>query len=333
MDSTIFVQAVSRIRAIENKLLDNAKLNRMIESSTADEAMKVLAESEYSQFMGNVKRVDDYEILLSEELKRVYSLMYDISPVKIAVDILSLKYDYHNLKVLFKAKALNKDFDYLLIPIGKTDLNLLKDAIFNKNYIDLSKIMRSGIEKLEEEFEHTKDPQKIDLILDKYMYEEMFQLAKEFGDKYTLSLVQKNIDLNNVLSFLRIKKQKKDREFLKEVILDNGTIDMDVYLAYFNDSPENFASKLSYTDYGNLLREGVEEYSKSGKLNRLEKLRDNFIMQVIKDAKYVSFGVEPLIAYIYAKESEIKAIRTIMVGKLNNIEPDVIKGRLRDIYV
>jgi V/A-type H+-transporting ATPase subunit C len=56
-------------------------------------------------------------------------------------------------------------------------------------------------------------------------------------------------------------------------------------------------------------------------------------MDFIKKAKQVSFGVEPLIGYIIAKETEIKIIRIIMVGKLNNIAPNIIRERLRDAYV
>ena len=36
---------------------------------------------------------------------------------------------------------------------------------------------------------------------------------------------------------------------------------------------------------------------------------------------------------IYAKETEIKLIRIIMVGKLNNVAEEVIRERLRDSYV
>ena len=56
-------------------------------------------------------------------------------------------------------------------------------------------------------------------------------------------------------------------------------------------------------------------------------------MEKMKSAKMISFGGEPLLAYIYAKETEIKVIRIIMVGKLNNINGEVIRERLRDIYV
>ena len=56
-------------------------------------------------------------------------------------------------------------------------------------------------------------------------------------------------------------------------------------------------------------------------------------MDMMREAKFIPFGVEPLLAYIYAKETEIKVVRIIMVGKLNNISGEVIRERLRDIYV
>jgi V/A-type H+-transporting ATPase subunit C len=333
MDKTIYTQAVSRIRAMENKLLDSAKINRMIESSTADEAVKVLQETEYSEFMGNVKRAEDYEILLSEELKRVYSLMYGISPEKSIVDILSLRYDYHNIKVLLKAKALKKDFDYLLIPVGTVDIKVLKDSVDTENYIDLNAVMREGIEEALSAYEFQKDPQQIDVILDRYLYKDMLSKSEDLGDAFVLDYLRKTIDLTNIKSFIRVRKQKKDREFLNEVLINGGEIDLDIFYMYFNDSIENFVNKISHTDYYEILREGIEEFNKNGKLNAFERLSDDFSMKLIKEAKYVSFGVEPLIAYILAKETEIKVVRIIMVGKLNNVLPEVIRGRLRDIYV
>ena len=100
-----------------------------------------------------------------------------------------------------------------------------------------------------------------------------------------------------------------------------------------NDSAENIASKLSYTRYGAILKEGIESYAKTGSVSLFEKLSDNFIMSLLKGAKIMTSGVEPIIAYIYAKENEIKLIRIIMVGKLNNISAEVIRERLRDSYV
>ena len=100
-----------------------------------------------------------------------------------------------------------------------------------------------------------------------------------------------------------------------------------------NDSVENITSKLAFTDYAEFIRVGIEYYTKTDSVSMLEKLIDNYIMNMMRDAKIIPFGVEPVIAYIYAKETEIKIIRIIMVGKLNNIAAEVIRERLRDIYV
>ena len=64
-----------------------------------------------------------------------------------------------------------------------------------------------------------------------------------------------------------------------------------------------------------------------------ERLCDNFIMSYIKEAKYKSLTMEPMAAYIYARETEVKTVRIIMSGKINGIDADVIKERLRDAYV
>ena len=52
----------------------------------------------------------------------------------------------------------------------------------------------------------------------------------------------------------------------------------------------------------------------------------------MKESKYISFGIEPLIGYLAAKESEIMTVRIIMAGKLAGIPAELIKERLRDTY-
>lgn len=333
MERIDYAQAVSRLRALETKLLDKAKFDRMIDSSSAEDALKILLESEYTSSSSSIKRGEDYELLLSEELKKLYALMYKVSPEPLLVDIMTLKYDYHNMKVMLKGKALGKDLKYLLVPVGSIDIEKLNEYVLEEKYGDLTLIMREALEKVEKSFKEYNDPQKIDIILDSALYKDMLYRAENLGEKFIIDYIRTSIDLNNIKTLLRTKKQKKDREFLNDVIIDGGTIDPDVFKNYLNDSVENFVSKLSYTDYSNILKTGIDEYNKNGRLNIFEKLSDNLLMERIKTSKYISFGVEPLVAYIYAKENEIKAIRIIMVGKLNNVSEGVIRERLRDIYV
>lgn len=333
MDAMQFSQVIPRIRVYETKLLDKSKLDRMIDSHSASEALKVLQETEYANIMTNIKRAEDYEIILSEELKRVFEIMYDISHEKSLIDLMSIKYDYQNIKVILKGMFLKEDLSYLLINVGTIDSFRLKNLIENNDIRDLSVIMREAIEQTILKFQESNDPKIIDIILDKYMFKQLIQIKNEINDAFLDKYVKALIDSTNIKTLLRVKKQNKDREFLDLVIIKGGFLEKDRVLSMLNDSVENIVSKLAFTDYAEFIRTGIEYYTKTNSVSMLEKLIDNYIMNIMKDAKIIPFGVEPLIAYIYAKETEIKIIRIIMVGKLNNIATEVIRERLRDIYV
>lgn len=333
MEPLKFTAVIPRIRVLETRLLDKARLDRIIDSNSPEEAIKILGETEYANVMTNVKRAEDYEEMLSGELKRVYSMLYGMCPEKSLVDVMAMKYDYHNLKVLIKGKILDKDFDNMLISVGKVEISKLKYAIDNGYYRDLNPIMRKAIEEALENFENTKDPQDIDIILDRYMFEEMREVSKSLNDNFLNKYVTTLVDLTNIKTLLRVKKIHKGRDFLQRVLIKGGSLDNDKLLALLSDSPENISSKLAYTRYSEILKAGIEAYVKTGSVTLMEKLIDNYIMNLMRDAKYATSGVEPILAYIYAKETEIKLIRIIMVGKLNNIAAEVIRERLRDSYV
>ncbi len=332
MDVMKFTQAVSRIWVLENRLLDKTKVERMIESTSASEVLRILNETEYANVSSNVKRAEDYEEILTAELKRIYDLVYEMSPVKEIVKIMSLKYDYHNAKVLLKAKVLGKDLSSMLIKLGNLDLQEVKRKIDSDDLKSLNGILGKGIQEAMKVFEETKDPQKIDIIIDKYMYEELVEINKSLDYKFIDNLVKAMIDSTNIRTLLRIKKQNKGRGFAEEVIFNGGAIDSNKLVLLLNESPENIMSRLQTTIYSSLIKEGLEGYIATDSASLLEKLSDNYIMQLMKDSKLVTFGPERLLSYIYAKETEIKVIRIIMVGKLNNIAEEVIRERLRDIY-
>jgi len=332
MDVMKFTQAVSRIWVLETRLLDKSKVERMIEASSASEVLRILNETEYSNVSATVKRPEDYEEILAAELKRVYDLVYEISPIKDVVKIMSLKYDYHNAKVLLKEKLLGKDLSSMLIKLGNLDLIEIKRKIDSDNLRSLNGTLGKGIQEAMKAFEETKDPQKIDIIIDKYMYKELVELNKALNYKFIDNLVKAMIDSTNIRTLLRIKKQNKGRDFAQEVIVNGGAIDSNKLISLLNESPENIMSKLQSTIYSDLIKEGFEGYIATESASLLEKLSDNYIMELMKNSKLVTFGPEKLLSYIYAKETEIKVIRIIMVGKLNNIAEEVIRERLRDIY-
>jgi V/A-type H+-transporting ATPase subunit C len=101
----------------------------------------------------------------------------------------------------------------------------------------------------------------------------------------------------------------------------------------FDESLETLIDKLAYKDYSKVVEEGISSYMKTKSLTKFEKLSDDFMFELAKKGKYVAFGIEPLVGYLMAKENEVKIIRMIMVGKINEIPNELIRERLRDVYV
>ena len=58
----------------------------------------------------------------------------------------------------------------------------------------------------------------------------------------------------------------------------------------------------------------------------------DYIINKFRTAKYVNSGIEPLVGYYLAKESEMDNLRFILVCSKNELEPEKIKARLKVNY-
>lgn len=332
MNRMDYGHSVVTVRVLEKKLLTKNKLERMIEAETPDEVFKLLGETEYSQNMTDITESRNYEKILKRETERVFSLIREMSKDSEIVDILSLKYDYHNLKVLLRGKLAEKDFSNLLMDAGTVKISRLKSDFDTKIYNDLPEEFVKVINEAENDFAENKDPQRIDLIADKYYYSHLLRIAGNIDAEILKDYVQGLIDFQNIITLLRAKKQNKDFKFLENVIHEGGQISKGKVISSLNDSPETIANNFRREKIGTYMMKGMEAFSESGRLSELEKISDNYLLALNKESKYTVFGPEPLFAYLIAKEREINAIRMIMVSKINNINSEKVKERLRDTY-
>lgn len=329
MENTIFAQSVARIKVLETKMLDRAKLESLIESKDFEEAIRILQDSVYGEYVSS----NYYEEGLKLSLEDFYREMVKICPVSSVVDLFRVKYDAHNIKTLIKANILKKELDNILIDAGSIELPKLKEMLKDETYRDLPNVFKEAVIKAIDEYNNNKNPQVIDIIIDSSMLERQLELAKESKISYLVDYLMLQIDILNIKTFIRAKEQKREKDFLKQVLIKGGKLDVDVFLNNYVEDIENFANKIYHTDHYKWLREGIEEYIKTKDLGRIEKAADNYIINILKNSKFVSFGAEPIVAYMFAKENEIKLIRIILTGKKNKVAPDIIRERLRDIYV
>ncbi|AMD95762.1 V-type ATP synthase subunit C [Leptotrichia sp. oral taxon 847] len=329
MNRMDYGQSVVTIRVLEKRLLTKNRLERMIESETCEEVLKLLSETEYSQDMMDIQNSRDYEKILKRETERVFSLVRNMSKNKEVVDILSLKYDYHNLKVLIKSKVFEKDNTNLLMNAGTVDITKFKTKSEVQS-LDLPEGILEAIAEIKKE--ENLSPQKIDIIVEKYYFKNLVNLSKKIDVKVITDYVKGLIDFQNIITLFRVQKQNRNAKFLDSVIFDGGTISKDKIVASLNDSSETILNKFKKERLGPYLVKGVEVFNETKRLSEFEKISDNYLMELTKESKYIVFGPEPLFTYLVAKEREINAIRLIMVSKINNISSEKIRERLRDTY-
>ena len=67
-------------------------------------------------------------------------------------------------------------------------------------------------------------------------------------------------------------------------------------------------------------------------MRRFEQAIDNATETYLKQARFLVFGPLPVLAFISAKEIEVKNIRLVLTGKINNIESDIVRDRMRLDY-
>lgn len=320
----IYPYAVARIRVLEKNLLTKQTMYQMADDRAVSGCLRTLADAGYEGAL----EVDphDFEKVLSTELEKTYAIIRELVPEEKFIEVFLYKNDYHNLKVLIKQEVSGLNGEKYLVNGGTIPLAELRKALLERSYGSLPLIMRDAIAEAFDSFSKTQSGQMIDIVLDKAVFKQMEETADASKNEFVMKYVSKICDLTNLKSFLRIRNMKKPFLAFSTAFLEGGDISLPTFSKAF--ALDNPSGNFKATAYGEVCEAGMHRG-----FTVFEKLCDDYIMDYIKSAKYMALSLEPLIAYLYAKESEIKTVRIILTSKLNGIDSRVIKERVREAYV
>lgn len=320
------------IRGNERTLLGKNDLIRVVEARQFSQAMAVLGEFGYGDGSA-LENPRDFEKVLREEQKRVSQLVFSILPEEGELSFLQAPADYHNVKVLLKAESLGISAAHMLTAGGSVEPERMAALIRERNFIFLSQTMKDGVQEALDLFARGRDPQEIDIVLDKACYKEMWEGAQATGNEFLMGYVQLLIDILNLNALLRLRRMGKGWDFFRKVFLEGGTISEKLLTANYEESCQQLAERLAPYGFRDVLSRGGGLLEETGKYTLLEKLCDDLRMQYLRDAKYITAGPEPVAAFYLAKESEIKNLRMVFTGRLSGTSEEIMKERLRETYV
>jgi len=341
VDNVPYAYVNARIRGMESKLLDDHKLNELIEAGSLVEVVGLLEDTEYCQYIPTTcKDIYSIERSLDIHLAHIYKTLTRISPERSrkVLELFEKRYDAKNIKTILRAKYAGLEGESIfkmLIPLGTIPENRLKELCEVKtieevvNGLEGTEYGKLLSEKLSI-YEKSGNLIPLELALDKYILESLWKVVGIEGTNEDIfkEFIGRMIDVENLKIILRCKGEGVSSEVISNYLLDVGYELPPWKLKELveAESMEGVVNSLEGTEYGNIISECLEEYKKSRSVYVFERALDNYLVELGKKLSLrQAFGVGPIIGFITSKEMEIKKLKVIIKGKVEGLSPRDIR--------
>lgn len=333
MNDTDYKEINTLIRTYELRLLTNDDMERMLKAPDLRGALDILKGTDYDFDEQEVLRTKDFNGFLMNHLVQVYAEMFAAAPDSRVLELYTLRYSYHNLKVLLKQLFLKENLEHLLIPIGRLPLESLAALVETGENADAHPLMVEGVREAKSDYADSGRIETVTVFMDTYYFRHLRMLTNELDNETITFITDTIIDLYNLTSLVRSLNQGKPRSHLYAILSGRGSIPKQEII---NESVNGAVSVLNRfylgKSYGDRLSAVVTPTGKGIDTLKLDKLMNDILHDTVVEGLYQPFGPLPLLGYLYAKETEVTNLRLLLVGKDNDIYPEVLRERVRKVY-
>ena len=327
---TDYLTISARVRALETGLLTRERMEQILEARTDEEAAKLLQECGYPAL--DPGRPEEMDAALAQVREETLADLADGAPDPRYLDLFKLKYDYHNVKVLLKAAAMETDPAPMLADMGRVSAAELREAVESGRLEELPPCLSAGAAEAKEVLDTTRDPQRGDMVLDRWYYRDLLEAAEAAGSEFLRGYVRAQIDAANLRSLVRTLRMGKNADFLRDALFDGGTLERSALVKISADGGAGLAELYAPTELAAAAEAGAA-ILKGGAMTEFEKLCDDAVGDYLAGAQAIPFGEAPLVGYLAARETEYTNLRILLLGRAAGIDPAVIRTRLRKSYV
>lgn len=327
---TDYLVISARIKAMENMLLTRDRMEQVLESRSDEEAVKLLQECGYPDLTATDPEALD--AVLSAAREATFSDLADSAPDPRYIDVFKLKYDYHNVKAILKAEAMGTDPSHMLADMGRVPAEVLREALRTGELEELPPLLAQAAEEAKEVLDTTRDPQLSDIVLDRWSYRDMADVAEATNSDFLRGYVRAQIDAANLRALVRTIRMGKSPDFLAGVLFEGGDVALDAILTVSANRGGGLVELYAPTQFHAAAEAGAEAL-RSGALTEFEKRCDDAVGDYLAGAQYVPFGEAPLVGYLAARETEYTNLRILLIGRSMGLPAEIIRSRLRASYV
>ena len=318
-DDIRYGYAVGRVRVLEGRLLSRATFERLLDAPDLREQKRVLAETHVGRYLEAADSAEDVERALEAALGDLYEEFLERADLPPAVvRYFRLPHDYANLRATVKARLLGIQPSGSLSSLGSVPVEAFAQPAGLPEPLAFTAT-------LWDEYETPPDLDEVEAEIDRALFEELEEAARESKVRFLRELTTLRIDLANVRVLVRARAKGVSAADLAGRLIPGGTAAL---LDLANIAPRLGAEDLVEAIVDTRALRHVTAHD-LGDIERFDLLADSLLAERMTAARRAANGPEPVLAYVLAREAEVLVLRTLVVGRLSGLDSEAVRQRLR----
>lgn len=334
-----------RVSVMKSLLFKKEDYHKMLKM-TFGQIAKYLQESHYKKEINEFARehsgADLLELSLNRNLAESFKKLIRISSFELSMLIkeYAKRKDIEDIKTIIRGKFTNMEEKKILDSItgaGTLSLEFLASLLKKESIEEILKsnkmaefsLFAEGLKELKEK----NSLIGIENALDKFYYSHMMQFSKALPKEGALfrNFLQMEVEILNILTLLRLKRAKFEKNAIKNFIISSGDKLKDAKIMRLAelDDMEELSESLGKIGYKDAVAKGLEEFKKDGSLITLEtEIYKHLLKQSILLLHQHPLSVDVILGYMLAKDIEARNLRIIIKGKQLGMKEEFIENQL-----
>lgn len=317
--------ATAQIRTLSEKLFDATFFNELANSGGFKEAVELLGGTEYS--ISDTATNAELEQLLCDRRREVKKLVNSLLIEEKIIEFLKARSDFANMRLAVRRLVLERPLGNLTdyCDQGNIPTDQFELVFEQEDYTTLPPYLQEAVEAGVMGYYKNKNVRDIDIAIDKTEAEFQLANAADADSVFLVELMKMYIDINNIRTVMRLKfTQMQDRDvFMPGGYLDAGRLNQAVDIGY-----DGLTQAFAATPYYSIIEAGAGYMQSENSFLKLEGAGDQHFLGFLKSTDQITAGHQPIVAYLFRKEHEIRMIRMVLACKKSQIEPKIILDRL-----
>lgn len=299
--------------------MEKARISRLIDSVDLDEMHMTMAETVYGPALAAARTVDEVELALEDRLAGAYELAEAPGLPWQLGRFFRSRHDFNNMRALLKS-GFGQELDVRLSDLGVVSADEAQTYAHTRSLGTLPLFLRTAVYHAVDAYERSGDLESIDVELDQSYYEGLSKLAAELRSSWINGYTRLLIDTANGRIVVRAREKGMPVKHVRRLLIPGGNIRTTTWREWLEGKTETPSGMVNEP-----LRLWLSE---GGRLEGYDAAAEEALGLLLRETRVISAGPEPIFAYIKNVENEVRAVRTVMIGRISGVKPAVLRERL-----